>query len=566
MPRRRDAFTVRRHRRRNRRGKVVESVCYYVHFHDHLGTERVLKARPEKDASTYMARHLAAAVSHKAAGQPLSADLRAFIENQPTAVRKKLHKWGLLDAGTSAGFAPLMDFSKKQPARSNRKTFKITGGHLADWRASMQASERAPAHVKETVQRAARLIDACGFAYPGDIDAEKVRNVLGGMRRKLSARTVNSHLGSLKSLCSWMVKAGRITRNPVRHVAPLPEIEKRKRRRALTAKEAGELLAAAAKGEKHHGLTGPERALVYRLALTTGARANEIRTLTRGDFHLNAAQPYVTIRAENAKNRKTANLPLRPEVAAELVEYFAARPAMPAARAFPGGWGKAWEMLKADLKSAEIPYHTREGDADFHSLRHTFGTMLARSGVLPQHAQKLMRHSSVDLTMNLYTHLRLEDSGQAVARLPEIKPPAESAIRTGTLDTPEASNAVRTANYTANVARNGRNAAILRDSQAADSAHKKPATVDAASSCGCGVSGVSEEIRTPDLQIHNLTPDSASDGAGEASGKHDAECTAKRTGNVSAIEHDLAELTGAWPDLPADIRAQVLALVRGAAR
>ena len=77
---------------------------------------------------------------------------------------------------------------------------------------------------------------------------------------------------------------------------------------------------------------------------------------------------------------------------------------------------------------------------------------------------------------------------------------------------------------------------------------------------------MSEEIRTPDLQIHNLTPDSVSDGAGEASGKHDAECTAKRTGNVSAIEHDLAELTGAWPDLPADIRAQVLALVRGAAR
>ena len=37
---------------------------------------------------------------------------------------------------------------------------------------------------------------------------------------------------------------------------------------------------------------------------------------------------------------------------------------------------------------------------DFHSLRHTFGTLLAASGIHPKTAQQLMRHSDINLTMS----------------------------------------------------------------------------------------------------------------------------------------------------------------------
>jgi len=55
---------------------------------------------------------------------------------------------------------------------------------------------------------------------------------------------------------------------------------------------------------------------------------------------------------------------------------------------------------------------------DVHSLRHTFATLLARNGVMPATAQRLMRHSDIRLTMNTYTHLDLADTAGAVAALP----------------------------------------------------------------------------------------------------------------------------------------------------
>jgi len=42
--------------------------------------------------------------------------------------------------------------------------------------------------------------------------------------------------------------------------------------------------------------------------------------------------------------------------------------------------------------------------ADFHSLRHTFITNLANSGVHPKTTQTLARHGSISLTMDNYTH------------------------------------------------------------------------------------------------------------------------------------------------------------------
>jgi integrase len=44
---------------------------------------------------------------------------------------------------------------------------------------------------------------------------------------------------------------------------------------------------------------------------------------------------------------------------------------------------------------------------DVHAMRHTFGTHLSRGGVEPRTAQAAMRHSKLDLTMNVYTDPRL---------------------------------------------------------------------------------------------------------------------------------------------------------------
>jgi len=57
---------------------------------------------------------------------------------------------------------------------------------------------------------------------------------------------------------------------------------------------------------------------------------------------------------------------------------------------------------------------------DVHALRHTFGTHLSKAGVAPRVAQAAMRHSSIDLTMNVYTDPLLLDVHGALDSLPTL--------------------------------------------------------------------------------------------------------------------------------------------------
>ncbi len=92
-------------------------------------------------------------------------------------------------------------------------------------------------------------------------------------------------------------------------------------------------------------------------------------------------------------------------------------------------------MLRRDLEAAGIPYRDDEGRVlDFHSLRHTFGTNLARAGVAPKVAQELMRHSDINLTMGTYTHVGLYDLNAAVESLPALPHTPTPLAATGTTD------------------------------------------------------------------------------------------------------------------------------------
>jgi len=68
------------------------------------------------------------------------------------------------------------------------------------------------------------------------------------------------------------------------------------------------------------------------------------------------------------------------------------------------------KSFNLDLAAARIPKHDERGRVmDVHALRHTFGTHLSRNGVPPRTAQAALRHSSLDLTMNVYTDPSLLD-------------------------------------------------------------------------------------------------------------------------------------------------------------
>jgi integrase len=79
-------------------------------------------------------------------------------------------------------------------------------------------------------------------------------------------------------------------------------------------------------------------------------------------------------------------------------------------------------IFDRDIAAADIPKEDERGrTVDVHALRHTFGTHLSKNGVPPRTAQAAMRHSKLELTMNVYTDPELLDVAGAMESLPELR-------------------------------------------------------------------------------------------------------------------------------------------------
>src|SRR5204863_214650 len=101
--------------------------------------------------------------------------------------------------------------------------------------------------------------------------------------------------------------------------------DRRRDRRALSVEELCTLLTTTAGGPERYGMSGPDRALLYRVAMETGLRSNELRTLSARSFKLSPDAPTVTVAAGNSKNRREDTLPIRAELATDLRAFLAGR-------------------------------------------------------------------------------------------------------------------------------------------------------------------------------------------------------------------------------------------------
>src|SRR5262245_36386148 len=144
----------------------------------------------------------------------------------------------------------------------------------------------------------------------------------------------------------------------------------------------------------------------------------------------------ITVQAAYSKHRREDVLPLHVALTTLLEAWLPTKPKDQPV--WPGKWAKSKHaalMLRHDLKAAGIPYVDDGGlYVDFHALRHTFITNMVKSGVAPKMAQALARHSTIDLTMNVYTSLTVHDQASALASLPSLttKTPDETFRATGT--------------------------------------------------------------------------------------------------------------------------------------
>lgn len=244
-----------------------------------------------------------------------------------------------------------------------------------------------------------------------DLDSALIEKV---MHRRIeegrSARTANTQRQYILAFAAWATNDGRADLARLGRMAKRrkEDLDRRRERRALTAAEEVALLEAA----------GPRR-LVYRLALETGLRKNEIRALAWADLDLENGVGTV----RNTKVGRAEDFNIMPDLVAELRT---ARPMLVGAnarRVFDSV--PTHRTFRRDLERAGIAERDERGQVvDFHALRGTLGTRLAAAGVAPQVAKGIMRHSDYRTTVKHYHHLTLHDQRQALetalARAPQL--------------------------------------------------------------------------------------------------------------------------------------------------
>jgi Phage integrase family len=206
--------------------------------------------------------------------------------------------------------------------------------------------------------------------------------------------------------------------------------------RDISDAELALLIDGASRGPESFGMSGPDRAMAYRLVLGTGFRADEIRSLTPESFRLDAPYARIVLRPADEKARRGVEQRCPASLADDLRRWLVGkelgRPVLPL-------HPHTARMIRRDLEAVGIPYETDAGIFDFHALRGSFISRVERAGASVKTLQTLAR----------YARASVMDVVGAVEALPDLGRPAsqtEPMTATGT-DGSLASGAKNPAHY-----------------------------------------------------------------------------------------------------------------------
>jgi integrase len=305
------------------------------------------------------------------------------------------------------------------------------GPMVEEFLLSLQSKERSSQYLLETRNKINRVVSECRWRKLSDARLEPLEAWIAGKRRndtaggpRFSTNTANGYRAAWRSWGNWLVKTGRALYSPFRGIEKTNvETDRRHVRRSLTPDEVGFLLERVEAGPNRAGMSGPDRAMLYRLAVSTGLRARELSSLTPSSFNLGNETPHLELAASFAKSRRKALQPVPRALISALSPYLACRPKQ--ARIWPAaapGQNKLGKMLRADCAAARGEHpnpaagflESRPGAViDFHALRGTFLTALARR-VPASILGALGRHSSVQTTERHYVTHRLNTLAESL--------------------------------------------------------------------------------------------------------------------------------------------------------
>jgi integrase len=298
-------------------------------------------------------------------------------------------------------------------------------------------------HCSNVRHNLARLIRDCRFERLSHLARPTVERWLEQREKEgMAARTRNAHLAAIIAFGNWCVQTHRLVANPFNRMPKANEkADPRRRRRALTEEELVRLLDVARSRPLVEAMTvrrgqrkgqavarvrdetrrrlerlGWERALIYKTLVLTGLRKGELASLTVGQLEQDTSDgrvAYAVLMPNDEKNGQGSEIPLRPDLAAdlrawltsklELAQEYARLRGQPIPSRLPPETplldvpDGLLRIFNLDLVAAGLAKRVKkEGKwvidkrddrgrtIDVHALRHTFGTHLSKGGVAPR--------------------------------------------------------------------------------------------------------------------------------------------------------------------------------------
>lgn len=224
-----------------------------------------------------------------------------------------------------------------------------------------------------------------------------------------SNNTVRLELALLSHLFTIAIKEWRVGLfyNPVANIRkPSPG---KGRDRRLTTDEEITLFKAC---DKH---SNPMLGWIARIALYTGMRAGEIKSLTRSQVNLNKRTVHLT----ETKNGSSRTVPLTRQ-ATEVFRMALNNPVRPLDTdlIFWGEPGREGIRRPYEFRPAWVRTLKRAGiqGLHFHDLRHEAVSRLVEAGLGDQEVSAISGHKSMQM-LKRYTHLRAEDLVERLDRV-----------------------------------------------------------------------------------------------------------------------------------------------------
>jgi len=323
---------------------------------------------------------------------------------------------------------------RREPVRSSHKhaprAFEEVTGEYVAWGESQGGRGGRPwgrVHAKQRKAQLAWWGQELGLTVLGDLPGTlpRVEKALRDMEERGKApKTLSNYTESLRAFCEWARQRGYLDRNPLAGMAGFDTTPKTTRR-AMTEAEIHAFLARAA----------PHRRLLYEVAFCSGLRAAELRALRKD--HLDVARGGLRLDSAWTKNRRGGFQNLPAALVAKLAAYAWTGDAAERYQRFyrqheskhidipespllfvPRHLYRAFDE---DLKAAGIPKRVPEqGKVDFHAARVAFINLVLASGADLKTAQAAARHSSPELTANVYGRSRpeaLREVAESVGKL-----------------------------------------------------------------------------------------------------------------------------------------------------